>query len=135
VRSATLGLLRLGTVANESGHPSDAVTYLRQTITLLSGLGVDPYNEAIAHVELGRAAIALGDHDEAARELDHALSEMNRLGSPRGRAQALHRRGELHLSAGRPVEARRDLTAAEEIYVRLADVEAVQVRRLLHRLA
>jgi tetratricopeptide (TPR) repeat protein len=134
VRSATLGLLRLGMVANESGQPADAVTYLRQTITLLSGLGVDPYNEAVAHVELARAVTVLGDHEEAGRELDHALSEMDRLGSARGRAQALHRRGELHLAAGRVAEASRDLTAAEEIYLRLADVEAGQVRRLLDRL-
>ncbi|GAB7045969.1 ATP-binding protein [Catenuloplanes indicus] len=135
VRSATLGLLRLGTVENESGRPAEAVTYLRQTITLLSGLGVDPYNEAVARIELGRALGALGDDEGADRELAHALSEMDRLGSARGRAQALHRRGEWHLRAGRDPDARRDLTAAEKAYTRLADTEAVPVRRLLDGMA
>ncbi|MDP9793779.1 tetratricopeptide (TPR) repeat protein [Catenuloplanes nepalensis] len=135
VRSATLGLLRLGQVENEAGHPAEAVTYLRQTVTLLAGLGVDPYNEAVARAELGRALTGLGEHESAERELAHALSEMDRLGSARGRAQALHRRGELHARAGRQAEARADLTAAEEAYARLADTEAAQVRRLLDELA
>ncbi|MDR7275255.1 NB-ARC domain-containing protein [Catenuloplanes atrovinosus] len=134
VRRATLGLLRLGVVENESGRPADAVTYLRQAVTLLSGLAVDPYNEAVAHVELGRALTGLGELDAARRELDHALSQLDRLGSARGRAQALHRRGEVHLAAGRIAEARRDLTAAEQAYAELADTEAGQVRRLLDRL-
>ncbi|GAB7036740.1 MULTISPECIES: NB-ARC domain-containing protein [Catenuloplanes] len=131
VRSATLGLLRLGMVANEADRPAEAVTYLRQTVTLLSGLGVDPYNEALARVELGRALGGLGDHDSADRELTRALSDMDRLGSERGRAQALHRRGEVHLATSRHADARRDLTAAEDAYTRLADTEADQVRRLL----
>jgi tetratricopeptide (TPR) repeat protein len=131
-RRCGLALLNLGVVGNETAQHQQAVSHLGRASAMFAELGdVDPYNGARARIELGRALGQLGAHRSAGQELTQALADMQRLGSPRGEAQALHRMGELVLAQHKFGPARTHLTEALRIYQQLGDVEAKQVRCLV----
>lgn len=132
LRCIGLALFRLGTAHNALSQPEPAANHLRQADAVFADLGdIDPYNQSRVHIELARALGRLGDRPQAEKRLTDALQRMRELGSPRGEASALHRRGELALAAMDLARARADLGGALLIYERLADVEAAEVRRLL----
>lgn len=131
-RRVGLALLRLGMAHNATSRPEVAADHLRRAATLFANLGgVDPYNQTLVDIELARALGRLGDRSSAGELFTAALHRMRELGSPRGEAAALHRRGEHALAATDLPRARADLAAALRIYERLADSEAADVRRLL----
>ena len=131
-RCVGLALFRLGKAHHALSQPEPAADHLRRAAAVFADLGdVDPYNESRVHIELARALGQLGDLPQAEERLTAALHRMRELGSPRGEASALHRRGELALAAMDVPRARADLSDALRIYERLADVEAADVRRLL----
>ena len=123
-RQAGLALLNLGRVAVATGEFDRAVARLTAAREDL-----DSYNAARARLELGRALAGLGRSD-GAHELSGALADMERLGSPRGRAQAHHALGELALAGGAAADARTHFAEACRLYERLGDTEAEEVRRL-----
>jgi hypothetical protein len=130
-RRVGVALLNLGATANGSGRHRRAVEHLREANRIFVDLnGADPYNHTRSRIELGRALGNLGELAAARVELETALSDMQRLGSPRGEAQARHRLGEIAL-AERSSAARPHLAAALELYQQLGDVESDQVARLL----
>lgn len=133
-RRVAMALLNLGTTANESAEPEPALVHLREAAAIFGELAeteTDPYNSARTSIELGRTLGRLGEARPARQELCHALTEMRRLGSVRGQAQARHRLGELSLARRDLVEARDQLTEAMRLYRETGDVEAEQVAGLI----
>jgi tetratricopeptide (TPR) repeat protein len=131
-RRCGLALLNLGVVCNETAQHQQAMSHLSRASAVFAELGdAAPYNEARTRIELGRALGHLGIDRSAEQELTQALADMQRLGSPRGQALALHRLGELVLARHEFCPARTHLTAALRIYQQLGDVEAIQVGLLV----
>jgi len=131
-RCVGLALFRLGTAHNALSEPLPAADHLRRAAAVFADLGdVDPYNQALVDIELARALGQLGERQQAETRFTAALHRMRELGSPRGEASALHRRGELALATSDLPRARADLVGALRIYERLADVEVAEVRRLI----
>ena len=114
---ASLAFAQLAEEHRRAGSPQDAVRVCR------AGLRHHPEYHS-ARVTLGRALLALGELDAAARELDAVLrAAPENLAACRGL-------GEVHLRNGRPAEAltllRRGLTLApgdQELLEQIGDLE------------
>lgn len=124
-------MLNLGIVDNEAGRFERAAPVLHGALGILAGLDrSDPYNEARARIEFGRALGEIGNND-AVTQLALAVEQMREVGSDRGVAQALHRLGEHAWRMRCTDEARRHLTESVRLYRLTAETEAGQVQQLL----
>jgi tetratricopeptide (TPR) repeat protein len=133
-RRAALATLNLGVAENASGQPARAIPRLRRAAAMFASLSEpDSYNTARILLQLGRALTGIGDRAAAGRALVQALSDMRRLGSIRGQAQAHHALAVLAIAAGDHGDARSHLARALAIFEQLGDPEAAEVRRLAGR--
>ncbi|MGI5213845.1 NB-ARC domain-containing protein [Plantactinospora sp. CA-290183] len=135
LRAIGLAHWHLGQTYRHAGHPERAVDHLTRATQVLADLGdTDRYNMALVRIELGRALADSGKPEQGATTLHQALTEMTRLGSPRGRAQALHAFGDLATHTSHHAEAIDHLTQAHQIYTALGDAEAAEVEDQLRSL-
>ncbi|WP_281899841.1 tetratricopeptide repeat protein [Phytohabitans aurantiacus] len=134
-RGIGLAQIRLGRAHRLAGHRSAAITHLTKAHTILAELAdIDPYNGALARIELGRALADNGRPEDGCTQIEHGLREMTELRSPRGRAQALHALGEMAAGAGASSNAVHYLTEAQHLYESVGDAEVADVRRLLQKI-
>ena len=114
-------LLTLGRATLGKGDRDRARAIFRQATTVAENPGVSRSTAALAAFNLGYAALADGDHDEARRQIEVAQASFNAAGDAYGLARSLAALGAIALHEERPGEARPLLRESLAISQRLGD--------------
>lgn len=129
-RSLVWVLRRLARLRQRQGRLDDAVTYLRQGLEVLQGLGgAEAVAEAGLRERLGELRTLQGRASEAHSDIEEALRLHRRHGDQFGVARALGSLAELHRAEGRPEQALSSLSDALRQWRRIGFVQE-QVRTL-----
>ncbi|MCI0394563.1 MAG: protein kinase [Chloroflexi bacterium] len=104
-----------------------ALHYFAESLSLAESIG-DDWEIANSLIYLGRAAIDVGDYDQARQQLERSQSLFQGLGDPRGMARTLNGLGVIALIQGRIEEAERLLRQSFTLSQELGDKTAIASR-------
>ena len=132
-RRLALTTVSLGLAHTAAADIETGTGVLAQAVEMFATLHIpDPLNHARARILYGQALTVVGDLHTAAVELTAGLTATRALVWPRGQALALFGLGELARHLQRTEEAIGYLRQAEALFHEAGDIEAADVRRLLH---
>jgi tetratricopeptide (TPR) repeat protein len=107
-------------IALHAGQAQPAVDWAQKAIDMALPVGRLKY-ETVARILLAEALLAMGRMQEAAAELQTAVRDADRLGSPPGRWKSRAALGRALYALGRDDEAERTFREASDVILSVAD--------------
>ena len=129
----SVALSALASLYRKLGRPEDALRCLARSLEIRQAEN-DQRNVALVLNEYGSLYLATGYMTDAASSFEQALVIHRELDNWHGEAEARQQLGEIHARRGRKTEAAEHWRAAAELYLRIGDPRAQDVRMRLAEL-